>query len=622
MKPSLLSRLRDSPEELGSFALLVRSHQGIASSLEILRGNISEYSNIAEIPLPPENHIGPSVLCMLPYCQIRERGYECINDGEPLQVMEIEEVERVDLGHALTEWPLAPIEILDSGFDIDDRAYSELVRRIIEDEINKGEGANFVIKRTYMARIKNFSVTSALTAFRNLVSQECKAHWIFLVHTNERTWIGASPEQHLALNRGVVNMNPISGTYRYPKNGATVSGVLNFLNDRKESDELHMVVDEELKMMSRFCRERVKVLGPRLKLMSHLAHTEYILEGKSSVDPRIILRETLFSPAVTGSPVQNACRIISRYETKGREYYAGVLALLGRDDRLNLSLDSAIIIRTADISSTGRAHISVGATIVRHSDPSSEALETRAKASAIVNSFKWSEPQNIEKNAEVMEALRRRTTGLSEFWLSGFNARGSVFKRPLEHELLIIDAEDSFTEMLAHQLHALGLKVAVARVGDQRVLEHNWDLAVFGPGPGDPNDLSDLRINGLRKALRQALLSNKPFLAVCLSHQLLCLELGIPVVRLGSPNQGVQLQINYFGTEERVGFYNTFCAKYSKDRMLYSGKEIEINNNPSTGEIHAIRSPRFISTQFHPESILTQNGSDLLREALLHITGE
>ena len=77
------------------------------------------------------------------------------------------------------------------------------------------------------------------------------AHWTFLIHTGTRTLVGASPERHISLQGGTAVMNPISGTYRYPTSGPTLSGVLEFLGDRKETDELYMVLDEELKMMAR-----------------------------------------------------------------------------------------------------------------------------------------------------------------------------------------------------------------------------------------------------------------------------------------------------------------------------------------------------------------------------------
>jgi len=296
------------------------------------------------------------------------------------------------------------------------------------------------------------------------------------------------------------------------------------------------------------------------------------------------------------------------------------LALFSRSEKSTLLLDSAIMIRAADIDCTGHVQISVGATIVRHSEPSIEALETRAKAISVINAFSRPTPEDLGDTPEIIAALQQRNAGISEFWLADFRTRNTLNEQLMQRELLIVDAEDSFTEMLGHQLRALGLNVTVTGVDDQRILHGNWHIVLFGPGPGDPGDLSDIRINTLRSALRQALACGKAFMAICLSHQLLCLELNIPIVRLQQSNQGVQHQINYFGKSEKVGFYNTFCAKYHEDTLSHDGKIIEVSRNAGTQEVYALRGPGFISTQFHPESILTQNGSTLLLQALLHVT--
>lgn len=620
MKPSLLTVLREAPEALGPFALLIRGQQDQEPMLEILRGETLECQSLADIPLPPQGHVGPWILSLVPFRQLGERGYDCIDDGEPLRLMQVCKVQRVGLHGALHQWPNAPITIRDGHFDIDDNAYAKLVNGIIHREISHGEGSSFVIKRTYQADIEHYSLISALTAFKKLVQRESKAYWTFLVHTGDRTWIGASPERHVALEHGIASMNPISGTYRYPASGATLSGLLEFLDDQKERDELYMVVDEELKMMSAFCKEGAWMIGPRLKMMSRLAHTEYVLEGRSDADPRTILKETLFSPAVTGSPIQNACRVVARYEPQGRGYYAGVLAMFGRSQTSELSLDSTILIRTADINSAGRLQVSVGATIVRHSDPANEALESYAKALAIINAFSQPALQDLEKSPAITSALAQRNAGISKFWLTNFQARSETTQALAGRELLIIDAEDAFSKMLGHQFRALGLSVSIVGVNDRRVQTSNWDLALFGPGPGDPCNVADLRIKSLGKALSHALAIGKPFMAVCLSHQLLCLELKLPVSRLAQPNQGVRADIDYFGEPEKVGFYNTFCARHGSDSLVYHGRHVEVSRNPATKEVHALRGPGFISMQFHPESILTQRGPALLVSALLHIT--
>lgn len=187
-------------------------------------------------------------------------------------------------------------------------------------------------------------------------------------------------------------MNPISGTFRLrgvPENERK-QRLLEFLADEKEIYELFMVVDEELKMMCAFCHEGGQVLGPFLKPMTHLVHTEYLLAGRTTHDVRDVLRDTMFAATVTGSPVENALHVIKEYEVEGRGYYAGALALLGRDDSGAPTADSPIVIRTADVSIDGRLKVTAGATLVRDSDPDYEVAETHAKAGGFSLRSGWS----------------------------------------------------------------------------------------------------------------------------------------------------------------------------------------------------------------------------------------
>ena len=126
------------------------------------------------------------------------------------------------------------------------------------------------------------------------------------------------------------------------------------------------------------------VSGPFLREMSRLAHTEFKIHGYTNTDLRQILRESMFSPAVTGSPLENACRVIKKYEPNGRGFYSGVAALVEANANKTYSLDSAIMIRTAEISMNGAFNAKVGATIVRHSNPAEEVKETKAKAHALL----------------------------------------------------------------------------------------------------------------------------------------------------------------------------------------------------------------------------------------------
>ncbi|GAB2962141.1 anthranilate synthase family protein [Saccharothrix stipae] len=604
------------------FALLHRPHVD-PDALEVLVGSVSQPARLADVEVPEQGRSPAETLLLLPFRQILERGFAAVDDGEPLIALSVTGRESLPLADALERIPDLPIRLSDEHFDVDDDHYADLVRRIIADEIGRGEGANFVIQRSFVAVVEDYSPAAALAFFRRLVRRETGTYWTFIVHTGDRTFVGASPERHVSLADGVAVMNPISGTYRYPPAGPSLPEVMRFLADRKESDELYMVVDEELKMMTSVCDGGARVTGPRLKEMARLAHTEYFIEGRSALDPRRILHETLLAPTVTGSPLESACRVIARHEPGGRGYYSGVIALLGHDEAGGHALDSAILIRTADIARDGRLRIGVGATLVRHSDPVGEVAETRAKAAGLLAALGAADTTRFGDHPSVREALRDRNVPIADFWLADARTRARPVPALGGLRALVVDAEDTFTSMLAHILRSLGLVVTVRRFDEEYSFDGH-DVVVLGPGPGDPRDDGHPKIAHLAAAVDTLLEQRRPFVAVCLSHQVLSRRLGFEVARRDAPNQGVQKAISLFGRTEHVGFYNTFSARGAHDKADCPGVGVvEVSRDGvegTPGEVHALRGPHFTSVQFHAESVLTRNGEriigDLLVEAM------
>ncbi|GEB56706.1 anthranilate synthase family protein [Streptomyces gardneri] len=617
-----LSRLLD--DSCPPFALLRRRTPGRDhDTVEVLIGRVHEAERLAELPVGPL-----PTLALVPFRQIRERGFDVRDDGTPLSVLVAEESYELPLDEALTRLPAHDVTVEGGAFDVSDEEYAGTVRRVIEEEIGSGEGANFVIRRTYTGEIPGFGRADALALFRRLLAGERGAYWTFVVHTGDRTLVGASPEVHVRMSGGTVVMNPISGTYRYPAGAApTAEDLLTFLADRKETEELSMVVDEELKMMCTVGDMGGVVIGPRLKEMAHLAHTEYELRGRSSLDVREVLRETMFAATVTGSPVQNACRVIERHETGGRGYYAGALALLGTDENGAQMLDSPILIRTADIDAAGRLRVPVGATLVRHSDPAGEVAETHAKAAGVLTALGVREgrptdgpsapaPARLADDPRVRAALDARRADLAPFWL-----RMQVKSAELSGHALVIDAEDTFTAMLAHVLRSSGLEVSVLRYDEpglrELALAHEGPV-VLGPGPGNPSDAADPKMRFLRGLTAELVRDHRHgLLGVCLGHELIAAELGLEIVRKRTPFQGAQLRIDLFGQEQTVGFYNSFTARCD-DRTAteLALHRIEVSRDPETDEVHALRGPGFAGVQFHPESVLTLDGATLTASLL------
>jgi phenazine biosynthesis protein phzE len=605
-----------------------------AVTVTVLGGTREDLARLADIRLesgPPVTGRRFDRLVAVPFRQVSERGFEAHDDHTPLSSITVEYEAEVPLDELLAVLPDESIAVAEpGGFEIDDQAYEQIVARIIHDEIGNGEGANVVIARNYRAEVDDWGPAKALTVFRRLLERERGAYWTFCVFTGDRHLIGASPERHVSVHGGEVRMNPISGTFRLRGlNGPAERkrALLEFLADEKEIYELFMVVDEELKMMCDICSEGGLVLGPYLKQMTHLVHTEYLLAGRTRRDARDVLRDSMFAATVTGSPVENACRVIKRYESEGRGYYGAVLALLGRDDHGEPTADAPILIRCADVSTGGSVRITAGATLVRDSDPASEVAETHAKAGGILTAFGLAEAPvatdadlaTLTTDEDVLIALASRNQRLSRFWLTD-QADATPVAALVGRSVAILDAEDDFVKMLCHLLNVLGMKTSVVRhetYSPDALTGH--DLVIIGPGPGDPRAADDPKIMTLRAAVDELLASGQPFLGVCLGHQVLCSRLGLDLAYKDIVFQGTQTRVDVLGRTENVGFYNTFVARVP-EAGLPAG--VHVDADPHSGDVHMITAPHYRGVQFHAESILTEDGYSLVRDLVVGLLGD
>ncbi|AIY15752.1 phenazine-specific anthranilate synthase component I [Pimelobacter simplex] len=612
-----------------AWAIIRRSTRaGDRDTVGVLGGTRSVVESILDIPLE-DGVPAPGRTCdrlvAVPFRQVSERGFEAHDDGTPLVVVDVTEEHEFSVADVVAAIDEVPVEFDDrGGFDTDDEAYAKIVGSIIDEEIGQGEGANLVIGRTYRALVADWSAEVALAVYRRLLERERGAYWTYVFFTGDRFLIGASPERHVSVHGGDVRMNPISGTFRLrPPEGdtrSTETRLREFLEDEKEIYELFMVVDEELKMMCDICTEGGQVLGPFLKPMTHLIHTEYLLAGRTTRDVREVLRDTMYAATVTGSPVENACRLIKKYEPEGRGYYASALALFGRDADGAPVVDSPIVIRTADVDLDGRLKVSAGATLVRDSDPAYEVAETHAKAGGILSAFglvpaapvPTTDVTTLVADEEVLIALNGRNNRLSGFWLAD-QAGTPSDPRLAGKSAVILDGEDDFVNMLRHMLARMGMTSAVVRHEDYAdgVLD-GYDLVIVGPGPGDPRDDSDPKMAQLRAAVAWLLDHEKPFVAVCLGHQALCHQLGIPLAYKDIVFQGTQASVLLGGRPEKVGFYNTFVGRVAPGDALPAG--VSVDADAATGDVNALAGPHYRGVQFHAESILTERGFDIVHD--------
>jgi len=632
-----------------AWALIRRStRNGAKDTIGALAGKPWQATSLLDIPLVngvPDTGKTVDRLVAVPFRQIAERGFEVHDDDTPLTVVDIEFEAELSVAEVITSLPGTPVQVIENiGFEVSDSEYEGIVNAIINEEVGQGEGANLVIGRTYRAVLGNWSTEQALAVYRRLLEREQGAYWTFIFYTGDRYLIGASPERHVSISQGQVRMNPISGTFRLPRiTAATDEAIveqlkpqlLEFLKDPKEIYELYMVVDEELKMMCDICAAGGQVLGPFLKPMSRLIHTEYLLAGNTQRDPREVLRDTMFAATVTGSPVENAVRLIKQYEPQGRGYYGAALALFGRDHNGLPTLDSPIVIRTADVSVNGELKVSVGATLVRDSDPASEVAETHAKAAGILTAFglvptppvtSLRGMQDLVTSEEVLLELNKRNRRLSPFWLSDQSGNLAPDPRLAGKTAVILDGGDDFAKMIRHLLNAFGMQTTLIPHAEYASgCLTGYDLVVLGPGPGDPRDLTDPKMANLAEAVNQLREDDAAkFLAVCLGHQVLCHQLGLELHYKDIVFQGTQSPVKLrirkepgWGPDtELVGFYNTFVARVGNAEWPAG---VSIDADPITGDVNAIYGPGFTGIQFHAESILTQHGYGILHDLVTHL---
>jgi anthranilate synthase/aminodeoxychorismate synthase-like glutamine amidotransferase len=184
--------------------------------------------------------------------------------------------------------------------------------------------------------------------------------------------------------------------------------------------------------------------------------------------------------------------------------------------------------------------------------------------------------------------------------------------------VLLVDNYDSFVQNLARYVRELGAETHVHR-NDALSVADALELApshvIVSPGPCTPREA------GVSNELIRALGPRLPVLGVCLGHQCLAAALGGRVVRAQRPRHGKTSPIHHGGAGLFAGLPSPFEAtRYHSlivaDEGLPDG--LEVVARTAAGEIMALRHRSWPAwgVQFHPESVLTEHGYDLLRNFL------
>lgn len=185
--------------------------------------------------------------------------------------------------------------------------------------------------------------------------------------------------------------------------------------------------------------------------------------------------------------------------------------------------------------------------------------------------------------------------------------------------ILVIDNYDSFTYNLVQYLGELGAEMEVRRNDEVTIDEIENDLKperiLISPGPGTPDDA------GVSLEILKTFAGKQPILGVCLGHQAIGQIFGGKVVRAPVPVHGKPAGIAHDNKGVFADLSQNFQAgRYHSlvvERESFPD-ELEISATTSDGLIMGLRHKKYKieGVQFHPESILTDEGKKLLRNFL------
>jgi anthranilate synthase component 2 len=185
--------------------------------------------------------------------------------------------------------------------------------------------------------------------------------------------------------------------------------------------------------------------------------------------------------------------------------------------------------------------------------------------------------------------------------------------------VLVIDNYDSFTYNLVQYLGELGAEVQVVRndaASIESIGQRPPERIVISPGPGRPEDA------GITMDVIREFGPTIPILGVCLGHQAIGAVFGGAVVRAAAPMHGKTSTIEHDGRGVFTGLTGPFVAsRYHSLMVAEAGLPDELEVSARTREDKTIMGLRhrhwpIHGVQFHPESILTEEGRRLLRNFL------
>ena len=412
----------------------------------------------------------------------------------------------------------------------------------------------------------------------------------------------SSPEILLDTEDGTVMTAPIKGT-RPRGSDADQESLLrrDLVHDVKERAEHRMLVDLERNDLGIVAKSG-SVHQSRFDVEAYANVQHLVSQVKGILDDDkdgIDALQALFpGGSITGCPKTVVCAAIDELEKKPRSFWTGSMGWIDvhtGDSTWN------IMIRTleARFSPDGwQGTVIAGGGITIESNPEAEVAESVWKAAALRRACGWLNPET--------KPIPKGDLGIYPLYVEQQQYQTEEL---FDLNIAFIDNLDSFSHNIIHALQTLGCNVETFD-GRGDIVEFNHDAIVIGPGPGRP-EISPLSMH--------AASLDMPVLGICLGHQAIGLARGMELVEspLG-PVHGVPSTIVADGNgllskgEHVMTRYNSL--------VLRGDGDILVTANDETGTLPMeIRDGNTYGLQFHPESIGSSGGMEVLSEFLRRI---
>lgn len=469
---------------------------------------------------------------------------------------------------------------------VSDHQPAEYMEKVetVRSGMKQGNYYEVVLRQTFSAPFDG----SASELFERVQTQSPSPYEFFLQLGDEQL-IGASPEMFVRVEGKRVETCPISGTAR--RTGDPMrdhDSIRELLNSTKEESELTMCTDVDRNDKSRVCAPgTVKVIGRRLieryaGLFHTVDHVEGMLdEGYDSLDAFL---SHMWAVTVIGAPKKAAAQAIEDLEKDARGWYGGAVGMLS----LNGDMNTGILIRTVHLRD-GVAKYPAGATLLYDSIPEAEEQETRLKATGFFKSLYPAPP------AAAVTQVKEDMPGAGV-------------------KLLLVDNDDCFIQTLANYVRQTGADVVTYRAGFPLSLigEVNPDIVLISPGPGRPSDFN------VPQVARHAAQLGIPVFGVCLGLQGIVEAWGGELGMLPYPMHGKPSFVEHGNAgvfeglppKVKVGRYHSLYALHDKLPSCF-----EVTAESEDGVIMGVRHRDLPveAVQFHPESLLSQDGDHGLK---------